>query len=98
MTDAPKLKRSRIGRVKSRDALAERYGINVRNIARWLLAGAPRRRNGYYNLKDWDAWVEKYKSAESGKDDTLAAVNLQLKQEELLQKRAARAQLEGRRT
>jgi hypothetical protein len=92
--EIPALKRHRLLRVKSRAALAKRYGVNLRSIHNWLKEGAPRRRAGYYNLKDWDAWVEKYKSAESGKENTLAAVQLALKQEDLLEKRRLRSEYE----
>lgn len=90
----PILKRSRMNRVKSREALAKRYGVIVVTIGNWLNAGAPRKKGGYYNLTDWDAWVAKYKSAESGKDDTLAAVTLELKKADLWEKNRLRAEYE----
>ena len=71
-------------RAKSQDALAERYGVSRQSINVWLRAGAPRRKDGFYNLIDWDAWVAKYKSSESKQEDTLAAVTLELKREDLL--------------
>ncbi len=76
-------------RAKSQDVLAQRYQVSRRSIENWLLAGAPRRCCGFYNLKDWDAWFAKYKAKEGGAD-TLAGITLEIKREELLERRRLR--------
>lgn len=78
-----------ITRSKSQGALAERYQVSRQSIHNWLVEGAPRRRGGFYNLKDWDAWVAKYKAKEGG-SNTLAGVTLEIRREELLERRRLR--------
>lgn len=90
----PKLRRHHQGQVKSREALAKRYGVIVKTIHNWLGEGAPKRKGKYYSVKDWDEWVEKYKGAENGKEDTLSSVQLELKKEELDLKRRLRSEYE----
>ena len=64
-------------------------------IRNWLREGAPPKKNGYYNLVDWEAWVKKYKSGET-KKVTLASVQLQLKQVDLREKLRLEKALAGK--
>jgi phage terminase Nu1 subunit (DNA packaging protein) len=89
MKTAPVVKRHWMMRVKSREALAKRYDRSVKTIGNWLVEGAPHRKGGYYNLKDWDAWVKKYKLSKED-ESTLAQVILEIKREDLLEKRRLR--------
>ena len=83
-------------RCKTIEQLAEYEGVSRQTIHKWLKQGAPRKRAGFYSRIAFHEWVLKYKPGESQGNNTLSGVTLQLKQEELLQKRMTREQLQGK--
>ena len=81
-------------RVKSQPQLSAVFGKSVKTIRQWIDAGAPKRKGGFYNLTDWQAWVEKYKVKDADPLHTLAGIQLEIKREELFERQRVRNEYE----
>ena len=79
MKSQPKL------RIKTIVGLAAHYHKGISTIRNWLAESGLKKKNGYYSLVDWDAWIKKYKSGET-QEATLASIQLELKKAELREK------------
>lgn len=79
----------------NQNQLAERYQVSSNTIRTWIKEGAPKRKNGYYNLAAWDAWVEKNKPDHSA-TETLAYWKLEREKEQALKLKREREIAEGR--
>ncbi len=89
MSKQPKL------RFRTMQQLADAQTVSRQCMHNWLKEGHPKKKNGYYSKIESDEWIAKYKP-KSGKQDgngqaTLLQVQLELKQEDLLEKRRVRA-------
>ncbi len=94
MSKQPKL------RFRTMQQLADAQTVSRQCMHNWLKEGHPKKKNGYYSKIESDEWIAKYKP-KSGKQDgngqaTLLQVQLELKQEDLLEKRRVRAEFERR--
>jgi len=53
---------------RSKQFIASHYGVNVRTVERWMLAGCPSRRVGgvrRFRLTDVDAFLDSYSDQEN---------------------------------